>query len=141
MSNLFLLNGDSFLRLPLNMMEEAFAAGNYDAFVSAYDNRLAVPVIPNLKVSGTQITAYKKDAGLTEGFNIIDSGVYLLKRSLVMDYPSSEFMLADLWPSLIEKKTLGAFAVAERFYDIGTLDRLKEFEEKISDYFAHAVTN
>jgi NDP-sugar pyrophosphorylase family protein len=134
-----LLNGDSFLHAPLGAMEECL--GTAEAVVSTYDNRVATPVIPNLKVREGLVIDYKKDAGREQGFDRIDSGVYLLKRDLVARYPDERFMLADLWPPLIARGSMAAFAVDERFYDIGTIERLKEFEEKIGDYFPHAISN
>lgn len=134
-----LLNGDSFLRAPLREMEQAF--GNVDALVSTYDNRVATPVIPNIKTDGSQVVAYEKDAGPEKGFREIDSGIYILKRALIASEKREAFALADLWPPLIKSGRLGAFHVDERFYDIGTVERLKEFEEKVRDYFPHSVSN
>ncbi|MEK7355187.1 MAG: hypothetical protein AAB250_01970, partial [Bdellovibrionota bacterium] len=84
---------------------------------------------------------YKKDAGPAEGFDKIDSGIYVLKRSLIEGEKREKFLLADLWPPLIATGRLGAFEVRERFYDIGTPDRLKEFEEKVRDYFPNPVSD
>lgn len=127
-----LINGDSFLRAPLDSMARVFDDGNFDALVSTYDNRHPVPVIPNLRVSDGVVLDYKKDAGLEQGFDKIDSGVYILNRSLVTAHPGSRFALADLWPPLIRARRLGAFPVPERFYDIGTPERLKEFEAALA---------
>lgn len=132
-----LLNGDSFLKAPLGEMFAAFRRGDFEAMVSTYDNRVPVPVIPNIKVRDGRVIDYKKDAG--GDFKLIDSGIYVLRKSLLAARPESRFMLADLWPPLIASRRLGAFAVAERFYDIGTLERLKEFEEKVRDYFPNSV--
>jgi NDP-sugar pyrophosphorylase family protein len=46
-----------------------------------------------------------------------------------------------LWPRLIQDGRLAAFKVNERFYDIGTVERLKEFEEKVRDYFPNSVSH
>jgi NDP-sugar pyrophosphorylase family protein len=152
-----LLNGDSFLRAPLDAMTAAFAAGGFDAMISVYDDRVPTQVIPNLKTSGHVVLDYKKDAGREQGFDKIDSGVYVMKRSLLesaggvgangvglspsgADLPR-KFALADLWPALLAKGRLGAYDVPERFYDIGTPARLQEFEEKVRDYFPNSVSN
>ena len=134
-----LLNGDSFLQAPLHEMERAFVG--LDALVSTYDNRVAMPVIPNIKTENALVTGYEKDAVASRGYTEIDSGIYILKRSLVASMAKEKFMLADIWPALIREKKLGAFRVRERFYDIGTIERLKEFEEKVRDYFPHTVSN
>jgi NDP-sugar pyrophosphorylase family protein len=129
-----LLNGDSFLHAPLDRMAEEFDQAEVDALVSTYDNRDPVPVIPNLKVRDRIVLDYKKDAGRAQGFDMIDSGVYVMKRSLVAASDAVRFQLADLWPPLIEAGRLGAFHVPERFYDIGTIDRLKEFETYVKGH-------
>lgn len=134
-----LLNGDSFLRAPLNEMEGSFH--DVDALVSTYDNHSPVPVIPNIKSEAGRVTGYEKDAEPAKGYAEIDSGIYILKRSLIEREDRDTFMLADLWPALISARKLAAFAVRERFYDIGTIERLKEFEEKVRDYFPHSATH
>ena len=124
----FLVNGDSYLVTPMDDMAKAFGASGADAIVTVYDNHDPVPVIPNLKVSGGRVLAYEKDAGPERGFDKIDSGVFLMKRSLVEGRPETRFMLADIWEPLIPAGRLAAFDVRARFYDIGTIDRLREFE-------------
>ena len=129
----FLLNGDSFLRLPMDDMAAAFDGSAASAMISSYDNSEPVPVIPNLRIRDSVVVAYEKDAGAGRGFDRIDSGVYIIKKSLVTSVAQENFMLADLWPPLIAKGKLGAFEVNERFYDIGTIDRLAEFETYIQN--------
>lgn len=136
-----LLNGDSFLRAPLDKMVSAYRQGKFSALVSAYDNHDPVPVIPNLRVREQTVIGYEKDAGLERGYDQIDSGIYVVNRKLIEDGPDGKFMLADLWPSLIAAGRLGALRIPERFYDIGTIDRLKEFEEKVRDYFPNPVSH
>jgi N-acetyl-alpha-D-muramate 1-phosphate uridylyltransferase len=133
-----LLNGDSFLRAPLASMVERFHSGEFMAMVSVYDNRQPVPVIPNLKVKDGRVLAYQKDAG--HDFDLIDSGIYIVHRQLLEGRAESKFMLADLWPPLIQQGQMAGFLVTERFYDIGTVERLKEFEEKVRDYFPNSFT-
>ncbi len=135
-----LLNGDSFLKAPLSEMVRKFGGGDFEAMVSVYDNHDPVPVIPNLKVREGRVVEYEKDAGEARGFDRIDSGIYVMKRHLLEGRSESRFMLADLWPPLIAAGRLGAFEVNERFYDIGTVDRLREFEEKVRDYFPNSFT-
>ena len=144
-----LLNGDSFLRAPLDEMSAAFAKGGFDAMISVYDDRTPTQVIPNLKTAGQVVLDYRKDAGREQGFDKIDSGVYVMKRRLLEATPkvatgaagAPKFALADLWPGVLAKGRLGAYNVAERFYDIGTPARLQEFEEKVRDYFPNSISN
>lgn len=139
--NFILLNGDSFLRASLDQMVDIYRTHKLGAVVSVYDNHNPVPVIPNIRTQNSRVIAYEKDAGVARGFEQIDSGIYVLSRKLVQDAPAGKFTLADLWPKLIAEGKLGAVNVAERFYDIGTVERLKEFEEKVRDYFPNSLSH
>lgn len=136
-----LLNGDSFLRAPLDRFVAAFDRSQFSAMISTYDGRAAgpfsVPVPANLQCAGERVLAYKKGAGREQGFTDVDSGVYIVKRELLQSTVESRFQLEAFWPALINSGRLGVFPVAERFYDIGTPERLREFEEKVRDYFPH----
>jgi NDP-sugar pyrophosphorylase family protein len=134
-----LINGDSFLAAPLDQMTAAFGKSGCDAMVSVYDNRDRVPVIPNLKASGGIVTGYLKDADASLGYDKIDSGIYVMKRALVEQRPAGKFALADLWPALIERKKLGSFDVPTRFFDIGTPERLIEFENEVLRWYEERV--
>ena len=124
----FLVNGDSYLVLPLDEMGRGFDRTRFSASVSVYDNHDPVPVIPNLKVANGKVVAYEKDAGPARGYDKIDSGVYLMRRRLVEEQRQDKFLLAEIWEPLINDGRLAAFEVPTRFYDIGTVDRLAEFE-------------
>jgi N-acetyl-alpha-D-muramate 1-phosphate uridylyltransferase len=128
-----LLNGDSFLRIPLEEMESMFKG--FSALMAVCDASSDVPVIPNVKTQDGVVVSYEKDAEAERGFTQIDAGVYVLRKSLLMSASMEKFMVADLWPNLIRQKTLGAFKVSNRFYDIGTPDRLVEFEAAIPQLF------
>ncbi len=136
-----LLNGDSFLKAPLDSMVRIFETSDVEALISVYDNRVPVPVIPNVQIKERKVLAYKKDAGLAAGFDMIDSGIYVMKRQLIARFIENRYLLEKLWPDLIKDGKLGAFLVSERFYDIGTPERLQEFEEKVRDYFKNPVSN
>lgn len=138
----FILNGDSFLRLDMDAMARQFAQATKpcEAMLAVYDNRLATPVPNNLKISNDRVMDYQKAAGVEKGFTHVDAGVYLLKRKHIFDGHRQKFQLEELWPALIAENSLLTFNVSERFYDIGTPERLKEFEEKIRDYFPNTIS-
>lgn len=137
----WLFNGDSFLEIDMDAMWTA--AQGFDAIVSAYRDVDKNLVIPNLKIANVSgkfgtINDYKKDGGLENGFNAIDSGVYVIKKSVVQSFNSqgrNRFQVEDMWPSLIPSKKLGAYFERRNFYDIGTPERLKVFESWLRDNF------
>ena len=140
-----LLNGDSFLRAPLQEMTKAAGVVNSQYLVSVYDNSVPTPVIPNLRLKPAatavrQLAAYKKGGGAPE-FTHIDSGVYVLRRGPFLQWPSARFQLEDVLQMQIAAEKAFGYLVNERFYDIGTPERLKEFEEKFRDYFPNAISH
>lgn len=137
----FILNGDSFLRAPMGEIEKFFDESKADALISTYDNRLPTPVKENIVSKNGLILRYQKAAGREQGLELVDSGIYMMKKSIVAAVPKNKFQIEELWPELIQQKKLASFAVDERFYDIGTPERLKEFEDKIHDYFENSLSH
>ena len=90
----------------------------------------------NLKVKNQTIIAYEKEAGAVKGFECVDSGIHVVKKSLFLDpmlAGREKFQLEEVLHPLIDKRAYGAFAVERRFYDIGTPERLVEFESFVRD--------
>jgi NDP-sugar pyrophosphorylase family protein len=133
------LNGDSFLRAPLDDVAGFFEEGLFDAVVTTYDNGLKsglekTPVPNNLKVRNQIVVEYLKGAGIENGFERVDSGIYIVKKALFAagDLANqAKFQLEDILNPLIAKRTYGGFTVDQRFYDIGTTERLQEFENYV----------
>lgn len=128
----WLLNGDSFLYIDLEGMYRQHRELDMDGTLAVASPEV-VPVPANLNCSKNVVLEYKKEAGA--GFAQVDAGVYLLKRTLVASGPNGTFDLGALWPPVIARKKLGAFTVWDRFFDIGTPERLKTFEKHLKDYF------
>lgn len=117
------LNGDSFLRAPLDDVAGFFEEGMFDAVVTTYDNGLKsglepTPVPNNLKVKNQIVIEYEKAAGLEKGFDRVDSGIYVLKKTLFEMNAIGEgakFQLEDVLNPLIAKRRYGGFKVDSRF--------------------------
>ncbi len=143
-SEFILLNGDSFLKIDLQSLENEFQPQKMDALISTYDNHIKTPVTPNLnlKVSSGdsvyEVLSYSRAGGPV--YTYIDAGVYILKRSLFELCKDSKFQLETVLHQKMKEQKVFAHPSAERFYDIGTPERLKEFEEKVHDYFKDTVS-
>jgi NDP-sugar pyrophosphorylase family protein len=135
-----LLNGDSFLKINLTEMLNDYFSRGHLAMISAYAKIDKSPVIANLKVAPNGLVIdYKKDGGKGNGYNAIDSGIYVLTKNILESTKEERFQLEDLWPTLIANKKVGAYVNSEKFFDIGTPERLKVFEEKLRDYFPNSL--
>ena len=128
----WLLNGDSFLYTDLPSMAKQHDSLGMDGTLAVASPEV-VPVPANLKCSKGLVVEYKKDAG--PGYTEVDAGVYLLSRKIVESGPNGVFDIGAYWPPVIAQKKLGAFTVWDRFFDIGTLERLHTFEKHLKDYF------
>ena len=129
------LNGDSFLPVDLHKFSNWFESSDYSAGMSNYKKLDQVTVPANLKTEGDLVVEYAKGAGQSLGFFAVDSGVYSFRRSLFEGRSGETFSIESLWPGLIEIKGLGSIEMDQRFFDIGTPERLAEFEGVINDYF------
>lgn len=131
----WLINGDSFLPMDLHSMENHFCRHDWFASVAALSDLSLVPVPGNLKIEDDLVVDYRKGAGPQAGFRWVDAGIYLMYSHVVFNGPNGVFELERYWPPLMQKNKFGAFQIQQRFYDIGTPERLKIFEESIHDYF------
>ena len=123
----FLIYGDSFL--PLNYQQVFDFYKNTQAHMVAclYDNSQDTDVICNVAVDNAskQITAYKKNVKAPQ-LQYVDAGVLLMKKS-VLDYIEagrSVSLEQEIFPQLIAKQQMYGYITKERFYDIGTPERL-----------------
>ncbi len=127
----WLLNGDSFLFIDLPAMARNFEQKSWSACMATVTKDL-VPVAGNVRLEGATVLEYRREAG----FDHVDAGVYLLRKAVLGGAPSTrQFDIGSLWPSLIRARSLGSFAVKERFFDIGTRDRLAVFAAAVGNYF------
>jgi len=121
----FLINGDTFLPIDYNQMLDSFLNSPALMMVAVFraekgDSRA------NLRVErGGEITELRG-----EDLSYIDAGVRLVRKEIVSLFPMEEvFSLEDdLYPQLIKTGKIIAWPVEERYFDIGTPERIKAFE-------------
>lgn len=128
----FLLNGDSFLDMDYAGLARDFRASGCWVDMAVYpDVRGETGVIPNVRWdAGTRrVTSYQKDAG--GDHTCVDAGVTVVSRKVFSLFPASPIFSfeKEVYPVLIEKKLLAGFESPNRFYDIGTFDRLSVFAQ------------
>ena len=126
-----IIYGDSYLpvnyRAVLSSLEQVPAA---DGLVVVYDNRGADTSVKNnidLDTDG-YVSRYEKDG---EGLHYVEAGVLAFRRKVIDTLPAGEVISLEkeVFPKLIARRALLAYPTNTRFYDIGTPDRLRAFEE------------
>lgn len=127
----YLLYGDTFLDVDLQRLAEAQTDLGTTGVLTAHPNRQDLAPANNLVVTPGPDTApwgrverYDKEHE-TEAMNGVEAGVSLWTRDVLDAIPPGKVSLEqEVYPKLIEAGELGALWTNERFYDIGTPDRL-----------------
>lgn len=131
----FLLFGDSYLPINYMKMANEYTKSKKKAVLAIYDNREDTGVPFNVTVDKSKkiISLYDKGKGNTQSFNYCDAGVAVVNKevlSLVRGKMPISFE-EETYPKLIAKGGLGYYIAENRFYDIGAIGRIKNFEKYI----------
>ena len=128
-----LIYGDSYLPIEYARVLEQLERSRAVGLVVAYDNRLGdTSVRNNLQIGDDgYVLRYSKDSPEEEGLHYVEAGVLAFRRT-VLDLipPDGQVSLEnEVFPRLISRRDLIAWVTSQRFYDIGTPDRLKVINE------------
>lgn len=122
--------GDSYLFLDFNAVMSYFKSQNKLALMTVYKNYDRFDR-SNTVVKGDLVKRYSKREK-SEDMVYIGYGANIFRKEALKMIPQTQFYsLDDLFPRLIEREELLAFEVEERFYEIGSPQGLKEFEQYI----------
>jgi NDP-sugar pyrophosphorylase family protein len=128
-----LIYGDSYLPIRYADALERLDSSGAEGVVVVYDNRLADTSVKNnieLDDSG-YVSRYEKDS--PDRLSFVEAGVLAFRRSIIDWLPEGIVSLEkEIFPRLIAARKLAALVTAERFYDIGTPDRLVAIEALFS---------
>ena len=126
----FTIYGDSYLLLDFSVAMCYFKSKSKLALMTVYENHDRYER-SNTAVEGHLVKRYSKKER-TEDMVYIDYGANIFGKKVLEMIPERQFYsLEELFPRLIEMDELLAFEVKERFYEIGSPQGLKEFEEYI----------
>jgi N-acetyl-alpha-D-muramate 1-phosphate uridylyltransferase len=124
----FVLYGDSYLECNYSAMEQAFWETGKIGLMSVFQNRNQWD-ISNVLFEKGRIIRYDKNRP-TPDMHHIDYGLGILRTEVFKDYPRDEGLdLATIYQDLVRKDELVGFEVSQRFYEIGSLEGLKETRE------------
>lgn len=136
-----LLNGDTFLPINYHSFAQKFIEEKIQAIIAAYDN--TEQVAPNnLSFSSHYIVTQYGEKSSTHHLTHVDAGVYGFKKEIIKQLPSNKIVCLDkeIYPKLISKGQLIAYPIKQRYYDIGTPERLKTFKTAISNLKIETLT-
>ncbi len=126
-----LLNGDSYLDIDYQAMIAGYQSAGCLMMVAAYDDSKATDVNKNIAVEqGGHVVLYDK-SGSDVRLNYIDAGALMCSKKILglIEKGKKCSLEQEIYAKVMERRAMRAFPVKQRFYDIGTPDRLKEFEQ------------
>ena len=125
------INGDTYLPLNYGEVENTFLKRGEKALMVVYDNKEATGVRSNVGLDDDLlVTRYSKEKA-DPNMKYVEAGVLVISREILglIDEGCPVSMEKGLYPALIQQGEMAAYTTRERFYDIGTPEQLKIFEE------------
>lgn len=124
------LYGDSYLPIDYRPVAKAFRERPCLGLMVVYDNRLASTGVVNNVATDDEgwVTRYEKGTG-APGLSYVEAGVLCFRREFFEGLSTGGFLSLEkeVYDQLIVRRQLRAFITPQRFYDIGTPERLEEF--------------
>lgn len=132
-----LIYGDSYLPIHYPAVTGRLRAASAQAVIVLYDNSIEdTSVRNNIAVDEDLVViAYEKNSP-RDDLKYVDAGVLSLRRSVLDFIPAALARVSleeQVFPRLIEQRRMAGYVTAQRFYDIGTPERLKKIEAFIAD--------
>ncbi len=125
-----LIYGDSFLPINYSSIERQFYEVDKTILMVLYDNKEDTSVPNNVSLDNrSMVTQYDKETGNCF-LKYVDAGVMALKKEILDSMPPEKevSLEQEIFPNYIARQECAGFVTRERFYDIGTPERLKHFE-------------
>jgi len=125
----FVINGDTYIPLEYGEVHKAFIKRAKKALMVVYRGDMGIR--NNVRLDDRLMVIEHDKNSLSPDLKYIDAGVLVLKREVLDLIPDgcSISLEKGLYPPLMQKRELAAYITEERFYDMGTPDGLKLFEE------------
>ncbi len=130
----FLIYGDSFLPIDYLSIEEYFLNTGKMLLMMLYDNREDTAVPNNIALNEKGIVTYYEKNSNISALKYVDAGVLAMKKDVLDMFPSNRVISLenDVFPGLIPLQECAGLVTRQRFYDIGTPERLKAFEDYVN---------
>jgi len=128
--------GDSYLPIEYHAVGQVLASTGAAAVMAVYHDLFGeTNVLPNVALADDgAVVRYDKKAAGSRGLEYIEAGVLALRRSVLDLLPANGVVSLEeeIFPALVARGELYAYPTAQRFYDMGTPERLRVIEEYLA---------
>jgi NDP-sugar pyrophosphorylase family protein len=140
------LYGDSYLPIDYRAVYMRLKASACSGIVVVYDNRLGdTSVESNIELNAeNRVIRYDKRNPGGDHLSYVEAGVLAFRASVLNLIPAGRAVSLEneIFPQLITEGKLIGYITSQRFYDIGTPDRLKALEQLFAnDCHTHSVSH
>ena len=127
----FVINGDTYLPLDYRELEGVFINCGKKALMVVYDNKEDTKVKNNVKLGNDLMVIEHDKESPDPTLNYVEAGVLALRQEALnlIEDGCSISLEEGLYPILIQQRELIAYVTEQRFYDIGTSEQQRIFEE------------
>ena len=125
----FVLNGDTYLDIDYGMIEENFQQVGKPAMMVLYEGDEIKERVDNVAIGSEGIvTAFNKGESPDSKYGW--AGALLLRKKYVEKWRggTSITLENEIFPKLIKEREMASCVVNTRYYDIGTIEKLRDFE-------------
>jgi MurNAc alpha-1-phosphate uridylyltransferase len=130
----FVIYGDSYVFLDFAEIWRFFHRFEKSALMVVYKNENRYDR-SNVSINGNFVQIYNKTEQ-TPDMVYIDYGVSLLRKTVLESIPENKYLsLETVFSSLIAHKELLSYPTNQRFYEIGSKEGLKEFQNYIREHY------
>ncbi len=127
----FVLYGDSYLPCDYADIQAFFAGHSQPGLMTVYRNQGQWDT-SNVEMEDAQIVCYDKK-NRTPRMKFIDYGLGLFHPTVFTSLPEGRPAdLAEIYQDLVKERSLLAYQVNQRFYEIGSFDGLRELDELLT---------
>lgn len=120
-----ILYGDSYLDINYKAVEEFFFQEGYPVLMTVYHNCNTLDT-SNISMKDGKIIKYEKKSSDFD-LEYIDYGLMVIQKRMINAFPSGEsFDLSSLLSQAVKSDQVAAFEVHNRFYEIGSVQGIKE---------------
>ncbi len=129
-SEFLLLYGDSYLPIDYQEVVQAFYAASSKGLMVVYDNQLAATgVLNNVLIDRDETVRRYNKGHSAPDLQHVEAGVLCLRRDVFESLPRLQKISLEneVYGKLIAARQIHAFVTKQRFFDIGTPERLEEF--------------
>jgi len=127
----FVLNGDTYLPVDYGEVERAFIRRGKKAFMVVYSNQEDTGVKNNVELDSDLMVKRYDKVNIDSSLKYVEAGVLVFRREVlnIMEEERSISLEKGFYPVLIQQKELAAYVTRQRFYDIGTPEQQRVFEQ------------